>query len=237
MDIKENISSASLFHFVKRLEDIFDILRNGFQARYVTEIFPILERPFVIPMKCFCDLPLGSIKHHIDKFGEYGIGISKEYAIENRITPCIYVHNKSYTLERYLDELGDLSEPSDKIGKSLLPYFKKYEEIIISDKIQTTLKYYDEREWRYIPRPFEFHDYFGLSLSEAREVTDSMNSSLEKDTYRLPIQLKAIKYIIVNNERDVNSLIREIRDINSYQIIQDYLLSKILTTEQILYDL
>jgi hypothetical protein len=178
MENRQNISSASLFHFIKRFEYLIDILRFGFQARYVAEVFPILERPFIIPMKCFCDLPLSTIKYHIGRYGKYGIGISKEFAITNSITPCIYVHENSYTIRQYLLELDKSNQNNKIVASSLLPYFKKYEEIIKEDNKDILIRYYDEREWRYIPRPVEFYDYFGSNLSDAKSTSESLNKSL-----------------------------------------------------------
>jgi hypothetical protein len=61
--VSQNISSDSLFHFIKRREWLFAILKKkSFQARYVYEGIPEIKYKVGIPMKCFCDIPLGIIK-------------------------------------------------------------------------------------------------------------------------------------------------------------------------------
>lgn len=129
MKISQNLSSNSLFHFVNRIDYLKDILINGFQARYVVENFPLLEIPFAIPMKCFCDIPLGLIKKHLVKYGRYGVGISKDFAMQEGITPCFYVHENSDTLLNYLKQIK-----FDDIKDSILPFFKQYEVIDKSNK-------------------------------------------------------------------------------------------------------
>lgn len=46
-------------------------------------------------MVCFCDIPLSEINLHTKKFGKYGIGVSKEWAGKQNITPVVYAHYES----------------------------------------------------------------------------------------------------------------------------------------------
>jgi hypothetical protein len=82
--VSQNISSDSLFHFIKRREWLLSMLKKkSFQARYVYEDIPEIKYKVGIPMKCFCDIPLGMIKKHLSNYGKFGIGITKEYAKKN----------------------------------------------------------------------------------------------------------------------------------------------------------
>ena len=106
--VSQNLSSESLFHFIRKLDWLLEILENkSFQARYVYENMPEAEYKAGIAMKCFCDIPLGAIKKHMNSYGEFGIGISKSYAKKNYITPVIYFHNNSDTYYRYISRKLD----------------------------------------------------------------------------------------------------------------------------------
>lgn len=59
--IKMNISANTLFHFVSQRKFLKDILHGKLIPRYCVEHFEIndyLKGDVVIPMKCFCDIPL-----------------------------------------------------------------------------------------------------------------------------------------------------------------------------------
>jgi hypothetical protein len=233
--ISQNISSDSLFHFIKRPEWLLEILKNkSFQARYVYEEIPELKYKVGIPMKCFCDLPLGVIKKHLSKYGNFGIGIKKSYAKKNRFSPVLYVHNNSDTLIRYLRTIRK-SEIMD--GHSLLPYFK-WDERLKKSKDGKTLRerYYDEREWRYIPSKPTFIDFTGFDEKVIRNTRlDYENKKLAQDRkkYILPFEYSDITYLFVQKEDDVDKVIEEIRSLRLKQLEQDRLIAKIVTARQI----
>ena len=163
--VSPNISSNSLFHFVNRLEWLIDILENGFKARYCLEIFPKVDIPLAIPVKFFCDIPLGLIKKHISRYGKYGIGITKSFAKSKGITPVIYVHEKSKILARVAHALKD---QDDELAK-FIPYFKRYSEKIQGGLNKNTRRYYDEREWRYVPSSADFINLKGINSIKDKE--------------------------------------------------------------------
>ncbi len=190
-------------------------------------------------MKCFCDIPLGVIKKHISKYGKYGIGIKKEYAKTNSLSPVIYVHDNSDTLLRYIQSL----KRADVIkGKhSLLPYFKWDERKMKSrDGKIIRERYYDEREWRYIPDDPRHIDFTGFDEEEIRRIKlEDENKKLERDgdKYILPFEYSDITYIFVQKADDVDKVVEEVRKIKIIPSLeQDRLLTKIITSQQILRD-
>jgi hypothetical protein len=233
--ISQNISSDSLFHFIKRREWLLEILKNKkFQARYVYEETPELKYKIGIPMKCFCDLPLGVIKKHLNKYGKFGIGIKKSYAKKNRFSPVIYVHENSDTLIRYVRSIHRTEIFS---GHSLLPYFK-WDERKKQDEHGKLIRerYYDEREWRFIPPQPEFIDFTGFDEEEIRKnKLEFENAKLEKErkNYTLPLEYSDITYIFVQKEEDVDNVIEEIRFLKLKHLEQDRLIAKIITSRQI----
>jgi hypothetical protein len=77
--ISENISSETLFTFTGKLEYLIGMLRDGIKPRYVFERLPYKEYHYIVPVKCFCDIPLGKIKSHLEWFGNYGLGIKRSF--------------------------------------------------------------------------------------------------------------------------------------------------------------
>ncbi len=106
--ISQNVSSDSLFHFIKKIDWLLEILdHKSFQARYVYESMPEAEFKAAIAMKCFCDIPLGMIKKHMSAYGSFGLGIKKEFAKRKNITPVIYFHGNSDSYFRYISTINE----------------------------------------------------------------------------------------------------------------------------------
>ena len=237
--VSQNISSDSIFHFVKRREWLLQILKNkAFKARYVYEELPHIRFHVGIPMKCFCDIPLGVIKKHLSHYGKFGIGISKKFARKNGLSPVIYVHKNSDTMLRYLHSIKKTEFM--KNPDSLLPYFKLDETYNKGKDGRTlTTRLYDEREWRWIPKNPKYEDFAGFTEEEIRNSRlDIVNSELEKDknSYKLQFEFSDITYIFVQQEEDVDKVIEEIRKSKIEPHSADRLIAKIITSRQIEYD-
>jgi len=234
--ISQNISSDSLFHFVKRREWLFQILKSkSFQARYVYEEIPELKYKVGIPMKCFCDIPLGIIKKHLNKYGKFGIGLSKEFAKRKSLSPIIYVHKNSDTLLRYLDSMRKPDIFNDP--NSLLPYIKwdqrKYKS---TDGKTLRDRYYDEREWRYIPKEPAFVDFTDFHENEIKKnKLEEINKQLDEDKnkYSFPFEYSDITYIFVQQDKDVDKVIEEIHKVKLPGLQSERLIAKITTARQI----
>jgi hypothetical protein len=82
-----NISSNTLFHFTDKIENVISILKEEFRPHFCLEdlndfVAPddrIEELEHAIPMVCFCDIPLSQSMNHRKTYGNYGIGLSKEW--------------------------------------------------------------------------------------------------------------------------------------------------------------
>jgi len=73
-----------LFHFTTKA-GLFGILENTFSISYAREkiIGNRKSAQFAVPMVSFCDLRLSQLKDHMDKYGNFGIGLTKEWANRN----------------------------------------------------------------------------------------------------------------------------------------------------------
>ena len=123
-----NLSSKTLFHFTNQKENLLGMLKNGIYVRYSLETYGKIlksKSELVLPMACFCDIPLSQIREHTKKYGNYSIGLSKEWGVKNGLSPVLYTHYKSDTakilnsLTKNITELFDIedSEENDKLLK------------------------------------------------------------------------------------------------------------------------
>ena len=78
--------SDTLFHFTKNINTLKNILQNGFWPRYCLEDFNWYNAELgyiAYPMVCFCDIPLSRINEHVKFYGDYGIGLTKNWGLTN----------------------------------------------------------------------------------------------------------------------------------------------------------
>jgi hypothetical protein len=159
-----------------------------------------------IPMVCFCDIP---IKHSYSQkklFGKYGIALKKDWAISKWITPVTYVaentknHSLLFSIYALVDNAIDFHR-GDECRTEVNPYL-----INLQNSIQRYMdyvkpyfnfkdnrKYYDEREWRYIPDNF---------LEEDRENTERY----------LKFNLNDIYQIIVTNAKERRIVVKLLKE-------------------------
>lgn len=258
------ISSNTLFHFTNSADKIISILKNGFAPRFCLEelgydmFFDMKDdRPTesAVPMTCFCDLPLSKINNHLEFYGSYGIGLSKEWGKLKGLTPLTYIHDNS-TQINYLKQLGNLIAgafsgtnmfdelPVDKNPLialfELAGFYKPYNGQMWRINKYIDKRFYDEREWRYVPFiNVKDGPHYRLSkeefLNEIKRA--SANDTIVKD-YSLKFKYDDIKYIIVNKESEMIALFDGLDSMNETFSINEIkiLKTKIISTEQILED-
>ncbi len=215
------ISANTLFHFTRKYETLINILMSKFYPRLCLEscLFSKNNEKWAVPMVCFCDIPLSNIAQHTQKYGNYAIGIKKNWAIDQGVSPILYVHDKSRFVEQCRNAL-EWSIEHDGIGEAIIDeriaqlmsmfyMMKPYEgeETIIGQRHK--IRYYDEREWRYIP---PISDGKNIFLTEEnynnKSVRDDFNASNEE--YGVEFNPDAINYIIVEKEDEIVPLIHEL---------------------------
>jgi hypothetical protein len=88
--------TSSVFRFTKDFDLLKKIIRDGIIPNYCEEDLTFDdESEFVvgIPMASFCDIPIMLLDEHNSRYGNYGIALSKQWAIENGLTPVMYIAN------------------------------------------------------------------------------------------------------------------------------------------------
>jgi hypothetical protein len=178
MDFNTPLSTKYVSHFTKKFETLCKIISEGFKPnpnkeRAIGEEDTDIQKALLslfdttdsseeekycdIPMVCFCDIPKKLIKQHAKKYGPYCIGLTKEWGIKHT-SPVIYIPQNS-TLHALINAILILI-------KRIFAEAKSFDSTPLHEKINRLCafikpymnesgneKYYDEREWRYVPDP------------------------------------------------------------------------------------
>src|SRR5579863_6094823 len=252
------LSSTSIIHLTGDLETLYTILKEGFKPKYCYEHVRSKRADKYIhgafPMVSFSDIPLSELKNQLDSYGDYGIGLTKSWAKDKGLNPVVYLENDSHLLERivtvFLDFLKEDREGHKTIRNekfvnlfmSVMSYSKNYEGRLKkkTKEVIEDYRFSDEREWRYVP-PAQI-----LKTSKAKLFVPEDKYKAEKDKYnqtldsiRVKFKAKDIKYIIIKSESEVNDLINFIKNYvkKDYPQLQNKLISRILTSDQIRVDI
>jgi hypothetical protein len=244
------LSSNTLIHFTKNKNALKGILLNNFKIFYCKETIVLdeNENTLRVPMVSFCDIPLSEVKDHISKYGNYGIGLTKDWANRNGMNPVLYVSKKSIISKNILKVLNyhagkiagnDLNGASEEIKAAIdiLRYMKNYEGVLRRNgKVNKKYRFSDEREWRYVP-DFAHHEMIILD-DDYRQKKDVADFNIGK--IRLKFEPNDIRYIIINNDAEIKEFIDHLRSskggkYTSFDI--EKLTTRIFTSEQIKTDL
>lgn len=243
------ISANTLFHFTSKYDTLISILQSSLFPRLCLEkgLWYPENKKWAIPMVCFCDIPLSNIAEHTQKYGNYAIGIKKTWAMEQGVSPILYVHDNSPLIGQGLDALNWSLELSAKDPKhlnerlaqvmSLFFMMKPYEGYQKRDREIMKVRFYDEREWRYIPPIVGPHLNF-LTEEKFNDKTqrDIINSFNEQ--YGVNFNPDVINYIIVEKEDEIVPLMHDLHSIKgnfSYKSVE-LLCSRILSMDRIRED-
>lgn len=93
-----------IFHYTKSFESLIQIINQGFAPSYCQE--QITDLTYLIPMVSFCNISIQDVDLYM-RYGNYGLGMSVDWAIRNQISPVIYVHDNSpfARLHRSINEI------------------------------------------------------------------------------------------------------------------------------------
>lgn len=267
------ISTNSIFHFTKSFQKLQGILVGNFKVTYCLEQFSLNGYLYTtaIPMVTFCDIPLSQIHHHIDKYGKYGIGLTKDWAIKNGISPVLYMEDNSlcsnkvepflryvlqktkwqvrYTMHRTGTKVlvkhvyKGLHQLKSEAMLGLVSFIKNHEGKLFRNGIlkNKNYKFYDEREWRYVPDYHEFNKN-GIAykpLLPVDEYTTWRKTTKHKafiPKLVLPFTGSDIDYIIVKNDSQISPCINALLKCKKlYKTKDDFhkLASRIFSYEKI----
>lgn len=252
------ISPNTLIHFTKNKENLKSILIENFKVGYCHEKTTIggKETFAYVPMVSFCDIPLSQIKDHISKYGEYGIGLTREWAVRNKLNPVLYIEQNSLFSQSFMNATHYfLSQAQQKKSTEFLDdnyfnallalgemrgYIKNYQaNLDRKAEIIQDYRFADEREWRFVPQTND-----GKQVIMSKERYNSADGVVDKqkliDVFRLKFEPNDIKYVIIKEDSEIREFINHLRKAKEKNYSSDdidRLTTRILTTEQIKQDI
>jgi hypothetical protein len=223
------ISSMTLFNFTDNLEYLVNNLESGFYCHNTYEKLPYGKNGYRVSMACFCDIPLSLIKEHFDWYGRYGIGIKKSYARDLGVKPVWYITSENELVRNIVKKSKEQIEYE---RKHLIPYLKQYMGNQYFDKIKAEKrkKFYDEREWRYLPDSSSTEIFFGEKANRSKPVA-------KQNGHRMKLDLSQVEYIIIEKEADIEFMLGKLKELaKNNKIKYESLVSKLITSKQIEQD-
>ena len=259
ISVNKSLSSQTLFQFTNSLSTIIKIVESrSFWPRYTTQ-YSWGGYNFAIPVSCFCDIPLSQVMEHVKYYGGYGLGMRKKWATDNGLTPVWYIQpNSSFSnrIKYGLRKMANSENINDFEEFCLLLFLVKktigddYKIVKIKEPSTSksnnqfefekrTRRFYDEKEWRYVPEIPSYTNFLELSREKfSKESLDVFNSQTLK--YSLRFDYDDISYIIVESEARRKELVKYLVNNSSKLCIKEehllILISKILSIEQIAND-
>ncbi len=130
-------------------------------------------------MVCFCDIPLSHAKNHMENYGYYGIGLNKDWGIKNSISPVLYAHQESEIIKNAA-QISKVTKGFDKDHKDdirvalfrIFSMIKPYEGKL--RKNGRIIRFYDEREWRFVPYPWNISEKECRKYHKMKKLNDEL---------------------------------------------------------------
>ena len=222
-----------LYHYTNRLETIQRILENGFWPRFCAEdISWIVNEPryLMVPLVSFCDITIQLSAEHQAAYGNYAIGMSKEWGKRNGISPLFYVHGDgplALYLQKYQRALTRTPLRPDDFGDvwPLLPYIKPVTGYFPAgqhtERDYTGIKDFDEEmEWRYVPPNWK-QSIYSINLYDGpARANASMQSEKTKESMH-QFQPADIEVVVVNKEQERSILMHNNPELSGKTLIWD----------------
>lgn len=246
------LSSNTLTHFTKDLNSLQGILKDTFKVKYCREILRSSKGHFdiLVPVVSFCDIPFSQVLNHINSYGNYGIGLSKDWARRNGLNPVLYVDRDSKIANSFYSSFFKMvMNRTNKITDftieerrtfDIIRYMKNYQADLIREN-RPPIKDYrfsDEREWRYVLHPEEnkvgiFYNCKGKTIAEIKKIKWAANFLIEDKS--LSFGPDDINYIIINKEDERDAILDalpELKNGHDQRVIKR-LSSRIISVDQI----
>lgn len=250
------ISSNTLFHFTDNIDNLINILNNEFKPHLSLEniscVFdPLSQAENTMPLVSFCDLPLSQVSEHLKFYGDYGIGMRKEWGIKNGLNPVMYLEPNSYLTKNLRDLIETIMKKNDteigEIAFEISSFIKVYRGRLYKRGNYSEEKtFYDEKEWRFVPSyagKMPLKEFISSFIFKKEDFLDKEKLRLANEKlhsmFKLPFEPNDIKYIIVSKENEILPMVKAITEIKGRKYSYDstqLLTTRVISTEQIKED-
>ena len=250
-------SANVLFQCMRELDYLKAALKNqAIMPRYYPEKVDYLNisgiDKIAFPMSCFCDIHLKKLEDHMFNYGDFAIGLSKEWGITKGIQPIQYI-NEGSALRKDFSSVFNLALTetdekrkefnfyNDYLLTSLL-FMKPLEGEMPTVKGDKYRNFHDEKEWRFVPNIHEVNTDLPLVIPPEQmnqKSIDAYSDSIQKrPELWLKFELSKIKYIIVNDQSSKKELITFLKEHKTSESIDELLelSSKILVYSELKED-
>ncbi|HBB8555060.1 TPA: hypothetical protein J4Z50_001662 [Escherichia coli] len=255
---EKSLYPNAIFHFTNDNDILLNIIKEKhFRASYAKEVIVGpngTKRTFGIPMVSFCDIRLSNLHEHMKKYGYYGIGLKKSWAIEKGLNPVSYLNSNCSMFQYFDEQLRNMSEEllsidtrdERKVARqkylhlhNVMRYMKNYEgELRRGEQYHKNYRFANESEWRYVP-DITTPDIIPVKIVEKGNSNwkAKANKALwESEFSRLRFNYNDIKYILIPTSYMAFDLIEGIKNF----VCEDeyiHLISKIFDSRSIYHDL
>ena len=152
------------------------------------------------PMVCFCDIPLSRIAEHVNFYGEFGIGLTKQWAELNGLNPILYIAGENHVSASFREVnehahrlAGDVQQAAKTTMRYLLAHVKPATGTMVIDGKLVEKEFYQESEWRYVPKNRNIDEYLVRSKFD---VTDTIEGAKRSYQQALSHQIWTERYSI-----------------------------------------
>jgi hypothetical protein len=240
------ITPSTLFHFTNK-NSLKSILKGYFKLKYCLEIIYQNKKniEIAIPMVSFCDIKIAQISEHMEKYGKYGIGLSKDWANRNQINPVYYLNKGTIFSNRLIDSIRVISK-EERIPYetrldlvNIIRYAKTYEgNLRRNNTIIENYRFADEREWRFVPH--DTKEFSFLLIKDEYDTAEKRRDQNDKlRNQKLTFEPNDILYIILEKDEEIDEFIKHIESLKEIRYLESdisRLMTRILTYERISND-
>lgn len=214
--------SQSFFHLTEESTTLEKILTSGgFWPRYCYEPSLWLPRtarssPHVwFPIVCFCDIPLSRLGTHTATYGEFGLGMTKEWAQRSALHPVAYIDPGGPLAAPFNDRRIQIPFEAHVGASAFMKPITGSQERRPGIPVHTN--FYEESEWRHLARSEHIEQRLFLPEHVFRNPAYPREQMLQEANVKtrqhclLRFEPDDVRYIFVKSEGDIPGVIRAIQ--------------------------
>jgi hypothetical protein len=160
-------------------------------------------------MTSFCDIPLSRVAEHTEAYGNYGLGLTKEWGLDHGLTPVLYGAAKSVVpkVANFLFRSHEIAlsgstvearTQSEDALVSMLSLTKPLAGRMHRRGLEIEKDFLQESEWRYVPN-------LGSDRIVLEDKFHRERSTLDSQAAEHPLTFSAadLRYVFVSREDEV----------------------------------